>query len=102
LEAAGRKYDQPTHYARKIMELQEHYDDNILDIFIGIAVDEDKMDIKSFRTLLRDYNSGKRPIIQAPPGNCRNTSCCDDNPALTRDCSYYEFITKEEIQCDRQ
>lgn len=31
------------------MELQELYDDQVLNRFIGIAVDEDKMDIKSFR-----------------------------------------------------
>ena len=41
LMAAGRKFDQPTHYARKIMEFQELYDDDVLDAFIGIAVRED-------------------------------------------------------------
>jgi transposase len=101
LEAAGRKYDQPTHYARKIMELQELYDDNILNIFIGISVDEDKMDIKSFRALLRDYNNGKRPI-QTQAENYEKTIYCDDNPALTRECSYYEFITEEEMPWDKQ
>lgn len=37
LEAAGRKFDQPSHYARKIMELQELYDDQVLNFFIGIV-----------------------------------------------------------------
>lgn len=60
LEAAERKFDQPTHYARKIMELQELYDDKVLDAFIGLCVDEDKMDIKSFRSMLREYNNGSR------------------------------------------
>ena len=101
LEAAGRKFDQPTHYARKIMELQELYDDHVLDSFIGVAVDEDKMDIKSFRALLRDYNNGKRTIIQKQPDNNEQTDYCDENSALTRDCSYYEFVTKEEMPCNR-
>lgn len=59
LEAAGRKFDQPTHFARKIMEPQKLYDDQTLDYFVGIAVDADKMDIKSFRGFLRDHNNGK-------------------------------------------
>ena len=101
LEAAGRKFDQPTHYARKIMELQELYDDHVLDTFIGIAIDEDKMDIKSFRGLLRDYNNGKRPIIQSQPDNHEKTVYYDEHSELTRDCSYYEFVTKEEIPCNK-
>lgn len=101
LEAAGRKFDQPTHYARKIMELQELYDDHVLDSFIGIAVDEDKMDIKSFRTLLRDYNNGKRPPIQKAPDDNEHTDYCDEKPELTRDCSYYEFAVKGGISCNK-
>ena len=93
LEAAGRKFDQPTHYARKIMELQELYDDEVLDVFIGLCVDEDKMDIKSFRFMLREYNNGTRtldaPIHQeTAPGNNTDFS-------LTRDCSYYEEYGRE-------
>lgn len=91
LEAAGSKFDQPTHYARKIMELQELYDDYVLDAFIGLAVDEDKMDIKSFRSLLRDYNSGKQ-ILPA----VHEQSVIIANDTLTRDCSYYETVLKEE------
>lgn len=102
LEAAGRKFDQPTHYARKIMELQELYDDHILDTFIGIAIDEDKMDIKSFRTILRDYNNGKQSVIQDQIENCKQVGYSDENPAITRDCSYYEFVTKEEMPCNKK
>lgn len=93
LQAAGRKFDQPTHYARKIMELQELYEDSVLDTFIGIAVDENKMDIKSFRELLRNYNSGNRVLDL---DDHQETTFWDEHPALTRDCSYYEVATKEE------
>lgn len=96
LEAASRKFDQPTHYARKIMELQELYDDQLLDYFIGTAVEEDKMDIRSFRSLLRDYNSGKRTVTQEQPDNSMQaTSFGGDDISLTRDCSYYEFTVEE-------
>ncbi|MCR5415191.1 MAG: IS21 family transposase [Pseudobutyrivibrio sp.] len=89
LEAAGRRFDQPTHHARRILELQELYDDNVLDYFIGVAIDEDMMDITSFRALLRDYNNGYRTLLdesrnQAPSKN-----------ELIRDCSYYEESAKE-------
>lgn len=47
--AAGRKFDQPTHHAGKIMKLGELYDDSILDMFIGTAMDKRKMNIRSFR-----------------------------------------------------
>lgn len=102
LDAASRKFDQPTHYARKIMELQELYDDHILDRFIGYAVAHDMMDIKSFRKVLRDYNSGKLSLPseadQAPSskrGVGMIVSKYDDDPNLTRDCSYYEDSIKE-------
>lgn len=99
LEAAGRKFDQPTHYARKIMELQELYEDHVLDSFIGIAVDENKMDIKSFRELLRDYNSGHRVLITNQSEDQLEAEYCDEKFALTRDCSYYESTIEEETRC---
>ena len=89
LDAADRKFDQPTHHARKIMELQDLYDDPVLDYFIGTAVDENKMDYTSFRTMLREYNSGKRHMDAAALSDAR------DNKALTRDCSYYEKCLRE-------
>ena len=101
LEAAGRKFDQPTHYARKIMELQELYDDHVLNRFIGIAVAEDKMDIKSFRALLRDYNSGQRLMGMETPVPNEQTICQDEAALLIRDCSYYEINVTEAISCNR-
>lgn len=99
LEAASRKFDQPTHHARRIMELQELYADDILDRFIGAAVSEDKMDITSFRAMLREYNDGIRklpgkPAEQPPTEPPAITAEADD--ALVRDCSYYEeYVGKE-------
>ncbi len=93
LEAAGRKFDQPTHYARKIMELQELYDDKVLDAFIGLCVDEDKMDIKSFRSMLREYNNGTRTLDE--PIRQKSISENDTAFSLTRDCSYYEEYGRE-------
>lgn len=94
LEAAGKKFDQPTHHARKIMLLQDLYDDDVLDRFIGYSIEQDKMDIRSFRALLRDYNSRKLALPDAAQENTEaaadGTGYRDDIPGLTRGCSYYE------------
>lgn len=95
LEACGRKFDQPTHYARKIMELQELYSDEVLDAFIGTAIDENKLDIKAFRGLLRDYNSHNRTEPSNESASRKTITYVNDPPALTRDCSYYDFVSKE-------
>lgn len=97
LDAAGRKFDQPTHYARKIMELQELYSLEVMDKLIGIAVDEDRMDIKGFKALLKEYNDGERTLMTS----CQKSDLLNPIPetSLTRDCSYYEDICKGEIPC---
>lgn len=76
------------------MELQELYDDQVLDGFIGIAVDEDKMDSKSFRGLLREYNNGIRTLAPEPPGHDAGECSGGGDVSLTRDCSYYEIMVK--------
>ena len=101
LEAAGRKFDQPTHYARKIMLLSDIYDDLTLDRFIGYCIDRDKMDIASFKGILREYNAGllELPGLGTSPADAGTGMLyCEDDPALTRDCSYYEENTMAEVR----
>lgn len=97
LDAAGRKFDQPTHYARKIMELQELYSLDVMDQLIGIAVDENRMDIKGFKALLKEYNDGKRDLES--PGMGSDSFHSASETALTRDCSYYEERCKGDMPC---
>lgn len=90
LDAASRKFEQPTHYARKIMELQELYSLEVMDALIGIAVDEDRMDMKGFKSLLKEYNDGQRDLkLNQEEESVSPTSKEAD---LTRDCSYYENL----------
>lgn len=101
LEAAGRKFAQPTHHARKIMLLLDLYDAGTLDRFIGYSISQDKMDIRSFRGLLRDYNAGKLVLPSAENECATETTVTagitgNDDPALTRDCSYYEANAMKE------
>ena len=97
LEAAGRKFDQPTHYARKIMELQELYSLDVMDQLIGIAVEEDRMDIKGFKSLLKEYNDGKRELAKSMQDSIPVSPLPE--AALTRDCSYYEELCKGDMSC---
>lgn len=97
LEAAGRKFDQPTHYARKIMELQELYSLDVMDQLIGIAVEEDRMDIKGFKSLLKEYNDGKRELAKSMQDSIPVPPLPE--AALTRDCSYYEELCKGDMSC---
>lgn len=101
LEAAGRKSDQPTHHARKIMLLGDLYDDPMLDRFIGYSIELDKMDITSFKGILRQYNAGTLSLPERDPQgtveSARGMDGHDDAPSLTRDCSYYEANVMAEV-----
>ena len=97
LDAAGRKFDQPTHYARKIMELQELYSIDVMNQLIGIAVDEDRMDIKGFKSILKEYNEGKHTLENLSQDSVPHHSRFET--ALTRDCSYYEELCKGDTPC---
>ena len=92
LDACGKKYDQPTHYARKIMLLGDLYDDVVLDYFIGYSVDKDKMDIASFKEILKNYNSFNlgelSGVIQN--GIHRKNEYQDNDPMLQRSLAYYD------------
>ena len=100
LDAADKKFDQPTHHARKIMLLRDLYDDATLDLFICYSIVQDLMDITSFKGILREYNAGILTLGQIKAaGNGTDGSLSgtagmqgyrDDEPGLTRDCSYYE------------
>ena len=98
LEKAGKRFDQPTHYARKIMELQELYDIRTLDCLISVAIEKNLLSVREFRGLLREYNSGK---LTLPDSGCDGEwnrqlqKQQKDDTELIRDCSYYESIGKE-------
>lgn len=106
LDEAGRRFEQPTHHARKILMLRELYDDATLDLFIAYSIENEKMDIASFKSLLKDYNAGKLPCLPVPGTSSGaleaqaagpSMAYRDDAPALTRDCSYYEENTMVEV-----
>ena len=86
LESAGQKFQQPTHHARKILELGDLYDDTVMDKLIGIAVDTDRMSIDDFRMLLREYNGA----THVPTEQYKSSVSPVAEDPLIRTCSYYE------------
>lgn len=93
LDAADRKFQQPTQHARKIMLLLDLYDAEILDRFIGYSIAQDKMDITSFREALREYNAGRLALPAKEGSEDSITDSSHDTSGLTRDCSYYADLT---------
>jgi transposase len=94
LEKAALQFDQPTHHARKIMELGDLYDDEIMDKLIGKAIEMNKLSITLFKSLLRDFNSGKVKFDSSQTTRADITATIDTDK-LVRDCSYYEGIAQE-------
>ena len=62
-----------------------------------MAIDEDKLDIKSFKTMLREYNAGERKMHKSDKAKIENADGAVSRvqAELTRDCSYYEEYAKE-------
>lgn len=99
LDAADRRFQQPTHHARKILLLGELYDDVTLDRFIAYSITQDKLDIESFKALLKEYNAGNLVLpetIDAENGSAASSYGADD-PDLVRDCNYYEEYAMTEV-----
>ena len=88
LENAGRRFEQPTHHARRILELADIFDVEVLDLFIAYSVKHDAMDIKSFKKLLKEnFNE----VVGAGPSAMPEAIAAEAECSF-RDCSYYEGI----------
>ena len=83
------------------MLLGDLYDDPMPDRFIGYSIELDKMDITSFKGILRQYNAGTLSLPERDPQgtveSARGMDGHDDAPSLTRDCSYYEANVMAEV-----
>lgn len=103
LECAGRKFEQPTHHARRILELLDLYEAEVLDYFIAYAIEHDRMDIKAFKRLLKEKyceisNAGRTAETHAlmEKGNHHDNLDAGVPAGILRECSYYEDIGKED------
>lgn len=95
LDAAEKQFQQPTHYARKILELLDVYDAGLLDEYIGIAVKENKLGVREFRQLVKEKTRGLLAARNTSAETCLISNKTEDPTGLTRNTSYYEGIGKE-------
>ena len=93
LRIAGYLFQQPTYHARKILELTDLYDAKNLDKVLLYAISQSKLDITSFKMLLKEKYF---EIIQETVRDSTSCSTLVDT-SLTRSCEYYEQ-QKEVIQ----
>lgn len=76
------------------MLLEELYDTDTLNRFIGYAIQHDSMDILSFKELLKAYNAGRLSLPEKSKQRqevlYKTGEYHDDNPELLWDLDYYE------------
>lgn len=92
LDAAGRKFDQPTYHARKILQLLDLYESKDLDKILDYALAHDVLEVKSIKELIKDKGY---EIIHGHENEKLNEPITE---GLTRNCDYYEENTREAIK----
>ena len=85
------------------MLLEELYDTDTLNRFIGYAIQHDSMDILSFKELLKAYNAGRLSLPeiseQRPEVLCKTGEYRDDDSKLLRDLDYYRTECRRNGKC---
>jgi len=86
LKAATGLFQQPSYHARKILELLDLYEPEVLDKIIAYAIENEKLDIKSIKQLIKnDFFK----IIE-DESEARKITDNTNIEGITRSCDYYE------------
>lgn len=88
LKAASNLFQQPSYHARKILELLDLYEPKVLDKIISYAIENDKLDIKSIKHLIKNNFFE----IIAENKEAAITIDVTDIEGITRSCDYYDEI----------
>lgn len=86
LKAAANVFQQPSYHARKILELLDLYEIDVLDKILSYAITHDKLDIKSIKQLIRNNFFE----IIADTKELTEIKKATDIEGITRSCDYYE------------
>lgn len=84
---ASGLFQQPSYHARKILELLDLYEADVLDKIIEYAIENNKLDITSIKQLIKDdffkiiNSNNKQDILKST-----------DIHGITRGCDYYEGV----------
>jgi transposase len=78
---------QPSHHARKILQMSDTFCFEDLDILMGHAIEQKKVEIKDFKAMVKEHgyellHQQQKPLQQELEKQ--------SDIGLTRDCSYYE------------
>ena len=86
LKAATGLFQQPSYHARKILELLDLYEPEVLDKIIAYAIENEKFDIKSIKLLIKnDFFK-----IMDSKGETIKIADITNIEGITRSCDYYE------------
>ncbi|AKL95818.1 transposase for insertion sequence element IS21 [Clostridium aceticum] len=86
LKAVDGLFQQPSYHARKILELLDLYEPEVLDKILAYAIDKDKLDIKSIKELIRnDFFK-----IVSDKTEITSITQITDIEGITRSCDYYD------------
>lgn len=89
LDELSKVAQQPSHHARKILQMADTFSYEDLDILMGYAIEFKKVEIKEFKALVKEKGyellyQEQKPLQQELEKQ--------SEIGLTRDCSYYEKI----------
>jgi len=88
LKIASSLFQQPSYHARKILELLDLYEPEVLDKILSYAIEHEKLDIKSIKLLIKNNFFE----IIAENKEAAITIDVTDIEGLTRSCDYYDKI----------
>lgn len=86
LKATTGLFQQPSYHARKILELLELYEADVLDKILVYAIKHERLDIKSIKELIKNNFFE----IIAIKGDASKATDATDIVGITRSCDYYE------------
>jgi transposase len=89
LKAATGLFQQPSYHARKILELLELYEADVLDKILEYAIKHEQLDIKSIKQLIKN-NFFEIIAIGDDASEATDISDISDIDGITRSCDYYE------------
>lgn len=88
LKVSANLFQQPSYHARKILELLDLYEPEILDKILAYAIEHEKLDIKSIKLLIKNNFFE----IVAENKEAAVTINVTDIDGITRSCDYYDEI----------
>lgn len=87
LSELAKVTQQPSHHARKILQMRDTFETKDLDILMGCAIEQGKVNIKDFKTLVREQGYTLLHDLKSP---LQQELKAQPESGMTRSCDYYE------------